>query len=440
MAKGDHVLLAVSGGVDSMVMLHLFAALRERMRFVLSIVHVNHQLRGEESLADEKFVQEKSALLQVPCVCERIDVMSYAHDHKLSKQAAARQLRYECFERVRQKVGARSVATAHQADDNAETVMLNILRGTGLRGLAGIPPKREPGSIIRPLLFATRAEIEAYAEEHGLVYRKDTSNRSLAYRRNALRHTILPVLQKRVPNIFGILNTIAETMYDVNVRLHRSVDEALRSILREDSPGQYSLDVQALEQKPDFLWSEILVEILHRLRIEPTEKKVVALLRLCTSPTGRQVEMSGTLSAHRNRDHVVFQRAKHAEHTRRCVKYGGCYNYNGGRISISKPEPVPSVFHETSGVEYVDADRLGRHLILRSWQAGDWFIPLGMKTKKKLSDFFTDQKIPRYQKSSVPVLESDGSIVWICGKRLDDRFKLTDRTRTAIRLTYQPSI
>jgi tRNA(Ile)-lysidine synthase len=438
-APEQSVLLAVSGGVDSMVMLHLFSRLREQMKLRLSVIHVNHQLRGEESMGDEKFVMEMSDYYHIPFFCERIDVMSYAHELGLSKQLAARQLRYECFERARGKVGADAVATAHHADDNAETVLLNIVRGTGIRGLAGIPPKREPGCIIRPLLFAARKEIEAYAAEQGIKYRSDSSNRSLAYRRNELRHNILPALQKRNPNIVKTLNAIADRMQDVNEKMRRLVDETMCSIIRKDPQGRFALNVKKLKSEPDFLWDEIFVELLTRMDIEPTEKKVSALHLLCTQPTGRMVELSGKFAAYHDRDHIVFKISDDEQPNIRKVEFGYSYDYKNYLVSISKPERVPSTYAGTHEVEYIDAERLGTQLVLRPWHAGDWFIPLGMKTKKKLSDFFTDQKIPRYQKTSVPVLESDGIIVWICGKRLDDRFKLTDRTKTAIRLTCQPS-
>ena len=438
-ATKQTILLAVSGGVDSMAMLHLFLRLQKRMKLCLSVVHVNHQLRDKESMEDEEFVQKASAGSGLPFYSERIDVMSYAHEHRLSKQVAARQLRYKCFERIRLKIDADVVATAHHADDNAETVLLNILRGTGIHGLAGIPLKREVGCIIRPLLFATRKEIEMYAMENGIKYRNDSSNMSLAYRRNLLRHSILPPLVKRVPHIVETLNIVAATMRDVSEKLHAIVDEALRSLAHKDSQDRLMLDVKKLEMEPDFLWDEIFVEILHRMHIEPTEKKVDALHRLCTMPTGRIVELSGELSACRDRQHIVFKRTNEEMPNIRHVEFGRMYEYQGCRISISNPEPVPVVLSDTQEVEYIDAERLGRQLVLRPWRAGDWFIPLGMKTKKKLSDFFTDQKVPRFKKASIPVLESDGTIVWICGKRLDNRFKLTEHTRTAIRLTYQSS-
>jgi tRNA(Ile)-lysidine synthase len=434
-SSGQSILLAVSGGVDSMVMLHLFSKLREQMDLRLSVIHINHQLRGEESMGDEKFMREMSAVYNVPFFCERIDVMSYAHRFGLSKQLAARRLRYESFERVRRQTGTCTVATAHHADDNAETVLLNILRGTGIHGLAGIPVKHKTGCIIRPLLFATRKEIEAYAGVQSIMYRNDSSNRSILYRRNELRHNILPVLKKRHPRIVQRLNDIAVLMMSVNDKMRSVVEKAILAITHQDHQGRLTLDVKKLKTQPDFLWDEVFVELLNRLNIEPTEKKVEALHRLSTQPTGRMVELGGAFSAWRDRDTIVFRVSQDDEMGARQVEFGRSYDYRDCLVSISTPEKVPPAFMGTHEVEYVDADRLGERLILRSWH---WFIPLGMKKKKKLSDFFTDQKVARYQKSSIPVLESDGVIVWICGKRLDDRFKLTDQTQTAIRLTCQP--
>ena len=422
-----------------MVMLHLFSRLRQQMNLRLSVIHINHQLRGEESIEDEKFVMEMSSVYRVPSFCERIDVISYAHELGHSKQLAARILRYECFERVRLKIDAGAVATAHHANDNAETILLNIMRGTGIHGLAGIPPKREPGCIIRPLLFATRDEIAAYAAEQVVRYRNDSSNHSLAYRRNELRHSILPALQERNSDIVRTLNHIADIMQDVNEKMRMVVDKTMHSVTRKDSQGRFTLNVKNLKSEPDFLQGEIFVELLNRMNIEPTEKKVSALHRLCTQPTGRIVELGGNTTACRDRDRLVFKFAADDRPNTMQVVCGKSYGYKNYCVSISSPENVPAVYPGTHEVEYIDAGRLGKQLVLRPWHAGDWFIPLGMKTKKKLSDFFTDQKVPRYQKSSIPVLESDGAIVWICGRRLDDRFKLTEQTQTAIRLTCQPS-
>jgi tRNA(Ile)-lysidine synthase len=430
------VLLAVSGGVDSMAILHLFAAIQERMQLQLSIVHVNHQLRGDESLEDERFVQEKSVVYNVPFYCERVDVIDYATNHGLSKQAAARQLRYTCFERVRCQVGAHAIVTAHHADDNAETLLLNILRGTGIHGLAGIPLKRSDGHIIRPLLFATRGQIEQYVSEHSIQYRNDSSNESLVYRRNFLRHNIIPILMNRTPHLVATLNEIAGIMRDVSEHVRMIVDEALSSLVYQDAQDRWTLKVKGLAAKPDFLWDEIFIELLRRLYIEPTEKKVDALHKLTTLPTGRIVELGEEFSAWKDRNQIVFIKRSENASGIQMVEFGGSYEYQGCRISVGRPEPVPAIFTGTKEAEYIDAGCLGKQLVLRPWRAGDWFIPLGMKTKKKLSDYFTDQKVPRFTKKDIPVLESDGAIVWVCGQQLDDRFKLTGKTRSAIQLMY----
>jgi|WetSurMetagenome_2_1015567.scaffolds.fasta_scaffold30705_1 tRNA(Ile)-lysidine synthase len=434
------VLLGVSGGVDSMVMLHLFSRLQKRMELNLSVVHVNHQLRHDESMGDEQFVREMSIVYGIPFYCEQVDVISKAKEYGLSKQIAARQLRYECFERIRQLARAHSVATAHHADDNAETILLNILRGTGIHGLAGIPIKREIGNIIRPLLFSTRKEIEMYASENNIKYRNDSSNASLVYHRNLLRHRLLPPLVKRHPNIIGTLNSIAEMMRDVDADLHILIEKKLDMLVKRDAQNRLTLYGKQLTREPHFLQNEIFVALLRRLDVEPTEKKVEALHTLCMQPTGRSVELNGEISAWKDRTNVIFKRTREQQPEVMHVEFGRRYNYQGCSISLSFPAPVPVKYSATNEVEYVDADRLGRQLVLRPWHAGDWFIPLGMKTKKKLSNFFTDQKIPRSEKSSIPVLESNGVIVWICGKRLDNRFKLTEQTKTVIRLTYQSSV
>jgi tRNA(Ile)-lysidine synthase len=433
--RQQSILLAVSGGIDSMVLLDLFSRFREQQELRLSVIHVNHQLRGEESMEDERFVRDKSAEYGLPFLCERVETVSYVHEHKVSKQVAARHLRYEYFERARIEHNADAVATAHQADDNAETVLLNILRGTGIRGLAGIPLKRNDSHIIRPLLFAARDDIQAYAREYNLSFREDSSNLSTTYRRNFLRHKVIPDLQKRVPDIARTLIRISSAMRELDEELRPLVDEAIAALLHAEDEGVWALDIRGLSGN-DFLRNEIFVELLNRLHVEPSEKKVARLDRLCTSPPGRTVELARGCLAYRESDSIVFSPKPAGELDIRRVEVGGNYDCNGHFVSLGNPEPAPSSLGKTPEVEYIDAERLGKHIVVRPWRAGDWFIPLGMAEKKKLSDFFVDEKVPRRQKASIPVLESDGAIVWICGRRLDDRFKLTKNTTMAVRLTY----
>jgi tRNA(Ile)-lysidine synthase len=364
-------------------------------------------------------------------------VTSVANKTGLSKQTAARQLRYECLERMRRQAQADVVATAHHANDNAETILFNILRGTGLHGLSGIPLRRDSGCIIRPLLFATKMEISDYASKHDIEYRDDSSNNSLKYYRNYLRISIIPSLQKNAPNIIKSLNAISEKMRDVNQKLHIIIDRKSKILIHKNPQGSIVLDVKRFLSEPEFLQDEFLLELLNRMKIEPNMKKIGAIRKLCTLPTGREIELGGVSSAYRDRDHIVFIKADNGRSKVLRIELGGIYNYKGSCVSVSRPEPVPASYTKTPTEEFIDADLLSKKLVLRSWHAGDWFIPLGMKQKKKLSDFFADQKVPKYLKASVPILESNGKIVWICGMRLDDRFKITEHSRSAIRLSYQ---
>ncbi|MBI3789248.1 MAG: tRNA lysidine(34) synthetase TilS, partial [Ignavibacteriales bacterium] len=434
---GDTVLLAVSGGIDSMVMMRLFCALREEWNLKLHVVHVNHQLRGEQSIGDELFVQTAAKALAIPFHCKRVKTLQYKKDEHLSKQEAARELRYQFFEETRANVSAISVATAHNADDNAETVLMNALRGAGVRGLSGIPVRREQGNIIRPLLFAHRSEIEEYAGQNNIEFRYDSSNDSLEYKRNYLRNKVIPLLKAEIhPEIVSSLNRVSLVMRQLDEQIQKEVRSRWNTFCRTDANGQTILTIPALLAQPSFLQEEIIATLLRRAEIELTADKVLSILQLCSHPTGHSLQLSGSIIVYRDRENLVFTKAQHPHSFTQAVSVGSAYTFEGFQFSLSGPIEAPTKFGEEKGVEFVDAQKLGAHLILRNWNNGDWFIPLGMHSRKKLSDFFIDEKVPLYEKTEIPVLESEGNIVWICGKRLDERFKVTTTTRAVVRLRY----
>jgi tRNA(Ile)-lysidine synthase len=439
--RGDSVVLAVSGGIDSMTMLHLFAGLAPQWNLKLVVAHVNHQLRGDESIGDETFVQKGAESLNIPFVLQRVDTVGLAHTAHISKQEAARELRYEFFEGVRRQRSADAVATAHQADDNAETVLLNALRGTGIRGLAGIPVRREPGKIIRPLITARRKEIEQYAREREIAFRLDSSNTSIEYRRNYLRREVIPLLESSgefdfVPSF----NRLSRLMRQLDELLTAEVRQILSGVLIQDEQGDLSLDITKLRLKPEYLQEGIVLEVLRKLGAEIDSEKVLRVLELCELTTGSALQLSKDLHVFRDRERLNFVRPSEGHPMHQEVALGNSYTFQDFRISLSLPISPPSTLGVTQGVEYVDAGKLGDHLLVRSWQDGDWFMPLGMISKKKVSDYFVDEKIPLLQKRTIPILESNGDIVWICGKRLDERFKVTDRTRSVVRLEIGPTI
>ena len=436
---GDRILLAVSGGIDSMVMLHLFRSFRPSWNLELHVAHLNHQLRGEESLQDEEFVSQTARELDLPYHGKRVNTLEHAHVRRLSKQEAARELRYLFLEDVRKAVDAASVATAHQADDNAETVLLNALRGTGIRGLAGIPIRRDPGKIIRPLLFARRTEIEAYARSRNIPYRNDSSNDSIQYTRNYLRKAIIPLLTELQPEVVESLNRISRMMRQLDEKIGKDLDDRWAILCWLDEMGRTTVSVPDLLSEPPFLREEVALRLLRSLGVESRAIMVRRILDLCSKPSGHSLQLSRRLSVYRDRDRLVIADPTSQRPFHQQVNLGGRYTFPTFEFSVSAPIPPPPHLDSARTTEFADAERLGRSLILRSWEEGDWFIPLGMRSKKKLSDFFTDEKVPLFEKPTIPILESEGEIVWVCGKRLDDRFKVTGRTRSVVRLDYLPT-
>ena len=436
--KGS-IVLAVSGGVDSMVMTYLFNGIRKTWDLRLSVVHVNHHLRGDESDGDEHFVAGAAAELSIPFTALHVDVQSYQSAHRLSKQEAAREVRYRAFETARVDRGFDAVATAHHAGDNAETVLMNALRGAGIRGLSGIPPRREKGSVIRPLLWATRDEIENYAAMNGIRHREDSSNTSTAYTRNALRHVILPRLESLTQsNVVESLNRISTVMRSLQQRIDSELRSKMQAIVVSET-NSVTVLLNAFLREPLYLQEEMMLEIFRNLEIEPSARKVQSCLDLCTRPSGRSLQLAARWRLYRERERLVFAEPRPKEEFEYRIEMGKEYSFARFKFGSTEVAGVPDYRDHLGSTEYIDADKVGNTLVLRNWKQGDWFLPLGMENKKKLSDFFTNEKVPFLTKQSTPILESEGSVVWVCGLRLDQRFRITLATRHVVQLSYSPT-
>lgn len=430
------LVVAVSGGMDSMVLLDLLTRLQESWNLRLAVAHVNHQLRGEESLADEEFVRAAAERRNLPFYFERVDTITLAHTGRISKQEAAREARYRFFETVRQQTASDHVATAHQADDNTETILMNVLRGGGVRGLAGIPLYRAKGSVVRPLLFAQRKDILFHASAYGIPYRNDSSNESMHYTRNYVRKRIVPVMNREFGgDLTGALNHLADTMTRFSALLDRFVSQETVDSIRFTGTD-CAVTISSLAREPRFLQEEAILRIMRQLGIEPHAAKIARILALCEGQTGRFLQLSNRFTVHKDRGTLFFTLHQPPADAPTPVTVGNEYTFQKSTITVGLPGPVPRTLPNDHRSEFIDAEHIRGPLFVRSWRKGDWFIPLGMRSKKKLSDFFGDEKVPRTEKSKIPILESNGNIVWVCGKRLDDRYKITSKTRTAIRLTY----
>ncbi|MEW6512216.1 MAG: tRNA lysidine(34) synthetase TilS [Bacteroidota bacterium] len=432
----DRVIVAVSGGVDSMVLLDLLS--RER-GLTLVVAHFNHQLRGPESDGDEALVADRAREYGLAFHGGRGDTAGAAARSGAGIQETARNLRYAFLHEVKASTGAQAIATGHHADDNAETVLLHLFRGAGLRGLAGIPTVREDDGVIRPLLFARREEIEAYAREQKIPFRTDSSNQADDYTRNALRHKVIPLVQELV-NPSAVEN-VARSTEHVRALFEYLTTEAQRvggECLSRNAGGGMEVALRQLKSLPPILREIVLQKAGEEVGVRLLSAHVEAVSALMSATPGARVSLPEGFEAMRERDSILIEKPAPPQHFSFPVEPGREYRVGEGRFAsafVPLPQPLP----RTGGMtEYIDADRIaGRRLQLRSWREGDAFIPLGMRGQKKISDFFVDEKVPLHEKHRVPILETDdGSVVWVCGRRIDDRFKVTAATRRVLKLEF----
>jgi tRNA(Ile)-lysidine synthase len=417
--RTDSILLAVSGGVDSMAMLYLF----KEADFRVGVAHCNFQLRGKESDGDEEFVQQVCKELNVPFFCKRFETEAYAWENTLSIQMAARELRYAWFDELLNGHSYQRMATGHHLDDTMETILLNITRGSSTEGLAGIPAKN--GNIIRPLLFATRKEIEKHAIKKGMVWREDLSNLTDDYQRNFIRHQVLPKLKELNPSLEITWQTGIEKIQGDLALLHIAIEEWKGKFVTE-TPHKISIGKNAFNSFPQgatLLWRYCRVFGFN------FEQAKEVLQSLKGQPGKRFFSSSHLLVL--DRDFILITPLQHGW-TETIIEKKQVESYLGP-WTIKKDhltEMLP-VSNEMEAI--LDEELLSYPLVWRKWKPGDSFHPLGMDHKKKLSDFFIDKKLSLADKEIVTVLELGDRIVWVAGHRIDDRFKLTTKTTSIVR-------
>ena len=423
--RRDRVLVAVSGGLDSACLAHLC----REAGFNFAIAHVNFKLRGEESNEDELFVRALAKSLGVPFHSAVLNAANYSEDRKVSVQVAARELRYAYFKDLMASEKYERLLTAHHAEDNAETMLMNFLKGTGINGLRGILPLQ--GNICRPLLFALKDHIREYALQHSIEYREDSSNITDKYTRNFIRHEVFPVLAKAYPSFRGNLLDNVERFREISGLYQEAVSRKLKKmIVRENE--EVKLPVLAL------LNSGAAISLLHEV-LQPfgfSTPQLQGAAKLLKAESGKFIE-SEKYRLLRNRGWlIVSPKASSLQSAIVIEQPGGEIEFAGGTLRL-KLQNAGEVSAEPD-VADVDADLLDFPLLFRKWKTGDYFYPLGMKHKKKLSRFFVDQKLSLFEKENVWVLESKKRIVWVAGLRIDDRFKITPRSKTCLRFSLMP--
>jgi tRNA(Ile)-lysidine synthase len=442
---GEHskIIVAVSGGADSVVLLDLLAKEQESLGLSLIVAHFNHQLRGSESEGDEEFVAQRASHYNIELYVERANTAEIARLEGCGIQETARDLRYAFFQKLLNSSGFDRVATAHNADDNAETMLLNLFRGAGVQGLSGIPVYRQDTQIIRPLLFAQRKEIEEYAEQEQLPFRTDSSNVNEHYTRNFIRHRILPLVKDQInPSVVQTLQRTSQLFRELEAYLSFSARQALDLAVVQKADAEIHLSIPRLRCNPVLLQQYmVLLAVEQTTGARPEYEAVGAILELTEGLTGSWVTLPDDYLVFRDRETLVVRKTEQIPDFRIVVQQNSTYEFDAFRFASSSIDGAPPFPQENGSVEYVDADRVKPgDLILRTWQDGDAFMPLGMKAMKKISDFFVDARIPVYEKRGYPILETrDGEIVWVCGQRIDERFKVTPETRRILKLEYTRS-
>ncbi len=402
------LLVAVSGGVDSVVLAHLC----HTAKLNFSIAHCNFNLRGEESDGDEKFVVDLADSLEVDVYTESFDTLKYAENHGISVQMAARDLRYEWFTELSNSIQFDYTLTGHHANDNLETFLINLIRGTGPEGLAGI--KTESNGIVRPLISFTRVDIEAFARRKKYKWREDSSNASDKYMRNKIRHQIVPVMEEINPQLLDSFSKTQEHLQESLDLVEDYISLLYPKLVQKDKYG-YTLDIDFLKKIPH--QKQILYQLLKSFGF--TEWNDV--YDLLEAQTGKMV-LSDTHRLIKDRQRLLLTEHNHKTGNRE-------YHLEKGENLVMIPDlgtlhidAVKEMGATSPNCIYVPENKLKFPLVIRKWKKGDYFYPFGMTGKKKLSDFFKDQKFSLPDKEHTWILCSDKEIVWIINHRADNRY------------------
>lgn len=430
------MLLACSGGLDSTVLAHLL----QQLSIPFALAHMNYRLRGSDSDADQVFVEELAKQLAVPFFTQ-IAPIDKATLQGESVQMKARDLRYEWLEQVREVEGYDLIATAHHADDNAETILLNLTKGTGIHGLHGILPKN--ARLIRPLLFASRKELQAYAEAQHLSYREDTSNATTDYQRNFLRHEVIPKLQEINPSFIATMQANTQR-WRMAEQLYAERLDYYRTRLFDHRKEEIYIPLRKLLSYP--FPAELLYALLNEYGFNATQLQQMIELPVASSG---QVVQSVTHRLIKHRRFLILATLQERVATHHWIdKETKQLNLHNGRLTITAEDwsPEKSIPKEAH-IAVVDANKLQWPLELRKWKKGDYCYPLGMTKrhsnkvgKKKLSDLFTDLKLSTTDKENAWVLTSGSKIVWVAPYRLDDRFKVTGKTEKVYRFSWDEQV
>lgn len=445
--NGDHVLAGVSGGADSVCLLRVLCDLRARMGFSLSAVHVEHGIRGEESLSDAAFVRELCQTLEVPLLSFSVDAPGRAGERHQSLEEAARDLRYECFYEACRQLGANRLAVAHHGDDCAETLLFHLSRGTGIRGLCGIVPVRKleqvEATLIRPLLCLTRADIEQMLQDFGQDYRTDSTNLDESLSRNRIRSQVLPQLRQINPAAVSHMVRTAGYMEEVCAYLDAAAWEAgahlIRYVPEAGHPQEIRIRRSGFTELPGVLQKNLLQRLLGELagsRKDITATHVEQVQALFAAQVGKHSDLPYQMQAEAGYEEVFLKRRNRKENdkelpTQELDTSGGIQQFNGMEIT-AKLFPFDGNFQqipEKTYTKWFDYDKIKDTVQIRTRRPGDRIQVRSGGGHKKLKDYLIDSKIPQSQRDSLVLLADGKEIIWVVGMRISEAYKITQETK-----------
>ena len=448
--NGQNLLVAVSGGQDSVCLLHVLRQLQSKLGIKLHVAHLDHQLRGKESEGDSRYVAGLAKRLGIPATIQKRDVGAYQKERHLSLEEAAREVRYNFLVEVADAIGADRVAVGHTLDDHVETILLHLIRGTGTRGLRGLPPvtrwraAEKELTVARPLLTVRRDETAAYCSSHHLRPRQDATNLSLAPLRNRVRLELLPLLKSYNPQVIEALQRTAHIAGDDIAYLEQ---EARRSWPRVAARQGNAV---VLDKKTLLGLHVVLQHYLLRLAIENVggnlkdieARHIEELMQTLHKPAGKQISLPYGLFFMIDYDRYLLGKEPvgissfpvlEGEHL---IKISGKTIIPGWKITASIIKPDELIYGDNSFMAHLDNDKIGDRLIVRSRKRGDRFQPLGMKETKKIGQFMIDARIPRDWRERIPIVISGDSVLWVVGYRIDERVKVISGTKRILRLEF----
>ena len=435
--KNDSVVLGVSGGADSICMLTILDELRDRLGISLYVLHINHQIRGEEADEDAAFVKSFCTKLKVPHRVISVDVPCIAKEHGFSVEEAGRMVRYDEFSKYAYEVGASKIAVAHNSNDNAETVLMNLARGTGIKGLGGIAPKRplnedEKGGVevIRPLLCLSRKEIEEYLKENEINYREDSTNDSTDYTRNKIRLEVMPLLENINDNAMQNITNASNELASTSEYIEKDVDEAYESFVKEED-GKIFLSDESFSMDP-----VVLTGIIRRM-IEHTAGKLKDITRihvgdvvsLKEKQVGKKVDLPYSIVAEREYEGISMS----------CESNSPSEQENAEKlieITVESDDFDRDSIEELEYTKWLDYDKINE-VVVRTRNKGDYLVVDGEGHTKKLKKYFIDEKIPRRDRDNVVLVADGNHVLWVVGHRISEDVKVTPKTKKVVKLEYK---